>query len=54
VGGWQIEAGLEWTTAERRSETVAIQHRIEEGEIPKDATAVFRVRDGQAAWELVH
>jgi hypothetical protein len=45
--------GLEWTTAERWSEAVAIQHRIEDGEIPEDATAVFRVRGGLATWELV-
>jgi len=45
--------GLEWTTAKRWSETVAIQHAIEDGEIPHDATAVFRVRNGLATWELL-
>jgi hypothetical protein len=45
--------GLEWTTAERWSMTVAMQHRIEDGEIPEDATAAFRVRNGLATWELL-
>ena len=45
--------GLEWTTAERWSETVAIQHGIEDGEIPEDVTAIFRVRNGLATWELL-
>jgi hypothetical protein len=46
--------GLEWTTSQRWSETVAIQHAIQDGEIPKDATAIFRVRNGVATWELLH
>lgn len=43
--------GLEWTTAERWQETVAIHHRIQDGEIPEEATAVFRVKDGVATWD---
>ena len=45
--------GLEWTTAERWSETVAIQHGIDDGEIPEDATAIFHVRNGVAYWDLL-
>ena len=45
--------GLEWTTAERWKETVAIQHRIDDGEIPEEATAVFRVQRGLASWEFL-
>jgi hypothetical protein len=46
--------GLEWTTSQRWSETVAIQHAIQGGEIPDDATGIFRVRNGVATWELLH
>ena len=45
--------GLEWTTAERWSETVAIQHGIDDGEIPEDATAIFHVQNGVAYWDLL-
>jgi len=45
--------GLEWTTAKRWSETVAIQHGIDDGQIPDEATAVFRVRNGLATWDLL-
>lgn len=45
--------GLEWTSTEHWNETVAIQHRIQDGGIPDSATAVFRVIDGVATWELL-
>jgi 4-amino-4-deoxy-L-arabinose transferase-like glycosyltransferase len=45
--------GLEWTTAQHWAETVAIHHRIQNGEIPDEATAIFRVRDGVATWQLL-
>jgi len=45
--------GLEWTTSGRWEAAVAIQHRIQAGEIPEGADAIFRVKDGYATWELV-
>lgn len=45
--------GLEWTTAERWHETVAIHHRIQAGEVPPSATAIFRVIGGSPTWELL-
>lgn len=45
--------GLEWTTVEHWDETVEIHHRIQAGEIPPGATAIFRVSGGSATWELL-
>src|SRR5438132_7613028 len=42
--------GLEWTTPDRWNATVALDDRIQQGDIPPDADYVFRFDHGVASW----
>ena len=42
--------GLEWTTVERWDATVALDDRIQRGQIPASADFIFRVARGSASW----
>lgn len=42
--------GLEWTTAARWDQAVALSHRIQQGEIPASADYVFTTEGGSATW----
>ena len=41
--------GLEWTTAQQWDATVALDDRIQQGEIPASADLVFSVEGGSAS-----
>jgi hypothetical protein len=43
--------GLEWTSVARWDQTVALNYRIQRGEIPSDADYVFRIDRGSATWQ---
>lgn len=48
VGTYQ---GLEWTSVEQSDATLAVNDRIQAGQIPATADFIFRVSEGSASWE---
>jgi hypothetical protein len=50
VGTYQ---GLEWTSVEKSDEVVALDDRIQAGQIPPDVDAIFQIKGGVASWRRI-
>jgi 4-amino-4-deoxy-L-arabinose transferase-like glycosyltransferase len=45
--------GLEWTSVEQWDQVVAIDHRIQAGQIPPGVDTVFQIKNGTATWRRI-